>query len=651
MSNLPDPTELFHSSPTPTLICDGSGQVVQANDAAQRLFARSGGVVGTRPDLDGVLDLAGKRYEVRSRRVGAHRAHELVSEAPATAANRAQEVVTALDRSLAIIEFKPDGTVVDANANFVRALGYDDVGQIRGKHHRIFCEPSYTASREYERFWDRLRSGEYVSDEFRRLGRGGQEVWIRATYNPVFAADGRVDRVVKVAADITEAKLDDLAYRAEIRRLTQQVSQGDLRARANLSGARPGVAAELQPFSDLLQILTTPMLQACSALKMLASGHLPPPMTLEVQGDLAVFRDAVNELVRSSGQIIGVAEAIAGGDLTAEVVPRSDEDALLGAFAKMVTDLRDFVRQTRDSSREVASNASEMQKSTQTVASTNQTSAASLEEISATMVELAAQTRHNAGNAQEAVVLAKAARDAASAGDTRMTDMLASMATINESSKQIFNIIKVIDDIAFQTNLLALNAAVEAARAGAHGKGFAVVAEEVRNLAARSAKAAQETAGLIADSMKKVEAGTALARVTAEGFVAIRKSVTQATDLVEDIASSSAEQSDGIEQVNGGLTRLEDIVQHNAAVSEQMAAAASELSSQADRIQRLVNRYKVPTARPAGVPSLDGLPPELVQLIQSYFASSQRPQQRQNPSPHAGDLALVSLDDDDFGRF
>ncbi|MCB9694797.1 MAG: methyl-accepting chemotaxis protein, partial [Alphaproteobacteria bacterium] len=166
------------------------------------------------------------------------------------------------------------------------------------------------------------------------------------------------------------------------------------------------------------------------------------------------------------------------------------------------------------------------------------------------------------------------------------------------------------------------------------------------------AKAAKETAGLIADSMKKVEAGTDLARVTAEGFVAIRKSVTQATDLVEEIATSSSEQSDGIEQVNGGLTRLEDIVQHNAAVSEEMAAAASELSSQADRIQRQVARYKVPAARPKGVQSLDGLPPELLQMIQAYFAQSQGPRSVA-PAPSRGmdDLALVSLDDDDFGRF
>ncbi len=445
-----------------------------------------------------------------------------------------------------------------------------------------------------------------------------------------------------------------VAFRREIGRMVAAFEEGDLSARGDASGLEGDFRAAMLDLNRVVDALTRPILETSEMLQQIAAGASPQVDLSQARGDYAKLHEALVQLVETNEAIAQTAAQIASGDLTVEITPRSDEDVLLNSVARMVHDLTDFVRQMSNSSQEVASNASEMQKSTQTVASTNQTSAASLEEISATMVQLAAQTRHNAANAQEAVVLANAAKDSAAAGDRQMSEMLASMATINESSKQIFNIIKVIDDIAFQTNLLALNAAVEAARAGAHGKGFAVVAEEVRNLAARSAKAAKETAGLIADSMKKVEAGTELAKITAEGFVNINEAVSKAAALVEEIASSSVEQSDGIEQVNSGLTRLEDIVQHNAAVSEQMAAAASELSSQADRIQRHVARYKVPAATAPSLQGMDGLPPELVQMIQSYFATSQRQQAAPLPPAPAAkpdDLAYVSLDDDDFGRF
>jgi methyl-accepting chemotaxis protein len=219
--------------------------------------------------------------------------------------------------------------------------------------------------------------------------------------------------------------------------------------------------------------------------------------------------------------------------------------------------------------------------------------AASLEEISSSLNEMASQTRINAENAHQANELSAQVKKAAEKGNLQMQDMVSAINAISDSGQSISKIIKVIDEIAFQTNLLALNAAVEAARAGKHGKGFAVVAEEVRNLAARSAKAAKETAELIEGAVHKTASGKEIASQTAKRLEEIVSGILQVTNLVEDIASASSFQAEGISQINQSLGQIDQVTQQNTANAEESAAAAEELSSQAEELSSLLVQFKL----------------------------------------------------------
>jgi methyl-accepting chemotaxis protein len=234
--------------------------------------------------------------------------------------------------------------------------------------------------------------------------------------------------------------------------------------------------------------------------------------------------------------------------------------------------------------------------------------ASSLEETASSMEELNATVRQNAENARNANDLARGANDKAVEGGGMVKRVVDTMGSIQESSKKIADIIGVIDSIAFQTNILALNAAVEAARAGEQGRGFAVVASEVRSLAQRSAQAAKEIKGLIADSVDKVDAGAELVNQAGRTMDEIVSSFQQVTGLVNEIAGASREQSSGIEQVTQAVSQMDEVTQQNAALVEQAAAAAESLEEQAKALSHAVAMFRldagsVPaTLRPAAMP-------------------------------------------------
>jgi methyl-accepting chemotaxis protein len=287
--------------------------------------------------------------------------------------------------------------------------------------------------------------------------------------------------------------------------------------------------------------------------------------------------------------------AIAQGDLAVHITNAGGSDSLIGVMAQMDGSLKDLVIRVRDSAAGIATASAEIAQGNQDLSSRTESQASALEQTAASMEELAATVKQNADNAAQANQLAKSASTVAIKGGEVVAQVVDTMKGINEASRKISDIIGVIDGIAFQTNILALNAAVEAARAGEQGRGFAVVASEVRSLAGRSAEAAKEIKSLINASVERVEQGTTLVDQAGTTMQEVVSSIKRVTDIMGEISASSNEQSIGVSQVGEAVTQMDQVTQQNAALVEEMAAAAGSLKTQAQELVQTVAVFKLGT--------------------------------------------------------
>ncbi|MFS8055963.1 PAS domain-containing methyl-accepting chemotaxis protein [Rhizobium sp. BR 317] len=409
----------------------------------------------------------------------------------------------ALSRAQAVIEFTPNGEVLTANQNFLWALGYQ-LSEIQGRHHSMFCDSAYTSSDDYRRFWQRLSGGEFVAEEFLRIGKGGKKVYIQASYNPIFDMNGKVFKVVKFATDVT-ARVNNVD---ELAGALMQLSNGDLTQSLNA------------PFIPTLEKLRT-----------------------DFNGTVEKLRTAMQTVAEN-------ARAIAAG------------------------------------SQQIRSASDELSKRTEQQAASVEETAAALEEITTTVAD-------SSRRAEEAGQLVRKTRENAEHSGSVVRSAIDAMGKIESSSSEISNIIGVIDEIAFQTNLLALNAGVEAARAGDAGKGFAVVAQEVRELAQRSAKAAKEIKDLITDSNAHVKDGVALVGQTGTALTTIVSQVQEVNGNVGAIVEASREQATGIKEINQAVNIMDQGTQQNAAMVEESTAAAHSLAKEADALFQLLAQFNI----------------------------------------------------------
>jgi methyl-accepting chemotaxis protein len=352
--------------------------------------------------------------------------------------------------------------------------------------------------------------------------------------------EDQVDKLVNNLGELAKGNLDINPEKIEADEDTKQIAENFKKINSNLKDSTSTIKSYVEEIADITEEMAT--------------GNMDVGIEREYRGDFVKIKDSLNLII----------------------------DKLNENFAEIA-----------NASDQVSSGAGQISDGAQELSQGSTEQASSIEELTASITQIAAQTKQNAGNADEANEVAENMKTNASRGNESMNNMLKSMKDINESSQNIQNIIKVIDDIAFQTNLLALNAAVEAARAGQHGKGFAVVAEEVRNLAGRSADAAKETTSLIEGSIKDVEKGTQIAQETAKALEDIVKGIDKTSELVSQISSASNEQATGVAQINDGIEQVSEVVQNNSATAEESAAASEELASQAEMLQEMVAQFKL----------------------------------------------------------
>jgi methyl-accepting chemotaxis protein len=316
-------------------------------------------------------------------------------------------------------------------------------------------------------------------------------------------------------------------------------------------------------------------------------------LALGVGASLLLWRWVASELARPMHEAVQVARRVAEGDLSHRIALGASGDAglLLRAMQEMNDKLVGMIVDVRGGTESISGGAGEISSCSTELSARTEQQAASLEETASSMEELTATVKQNADHAHQASKLAVSASEVAVKGGEVVSEVVGTMASINDSSKRIAEIIGVIDGIAFQTNILALNAAVEAARAGEQGRGFAVVASEVRNLAQRSAAAAKEIKALIDDSVEKVNAGTLLADKAGKTMNEVVTSVQRVTGIIGEIAAASAEQTTGIEQVNQAIAAMDQATQQNASLVGESAAAAASMREQAASLNRTVGGF------------------------------------------------------------
>jgi methyl-accepting chemotaxis protein len=561
-----------------------------------------------------------------------------------------QGQIAAIGKAQAVIEFQLDGTIITANENFLNTVGYR-LEEVKGQHHSMFVDPVFRAGDEYRRFWEKLARGEYDANQYKRIAKGGREVWIQASYNPIFNTDGKPLKVVKYATDVTaqvlattEAKgqleainraqavieftlegkiltandnfLNTVGYRLEevkgqhhslfvdpvfragdeYRRFWEKLARGEYDAnqykRIAKGGREVWIQASYNPIFD-------------------ADGK--PYKVVKYATDVTAQVKLSHEMEQSVAQTQELIKAAVDGDLARRLDTKGktgDLQKLGDAINSLLETVSDIVSNVKHAAGEVFRGAEEISQGNANLSQRTEEQSSSLEETASSMEEMTSTVKQNADNAGQANQLATAARDQAEKGGAVVGNAVKAMGDINDSSKKISDIISVIDEIAFQTNLLALNAAVEAARAGEQGRGFAVVATEVRSLAGRSATAAKEIKELIQDSVRKVADGSLLVTQSGQTLEQIVLSVKKVSDIVAEIAAASREQSSGIEQVNKAVMQMDEMTQQNAALVEQATAASQSMADQARDLTKMMERYEVgdshgssavPTRAPAAV--------------------------------------------------
>jgi len=426
---------------------------------------------------------------------------------------------------------------------------------------------------------------------------------LEATYEPLIDTDKEREiyaayKQRKAEYAQIQAKLTEIANGVDFSTAESLEITGEALTMAYAGESEAAFVAVAETLGQMQKLNSDNALQASQeARQVFSTARASLAITLAVCVLLAALLGVgiTRAVTRPAGHAMRAARAIAEGDLSAEV-PSGGKDEM-GQLLTALRDMRDslarVVSGVRGNAEGVASASSQIASGNNDLSARTEQQASALEETAASMEELGSTVRQNADNARAANQLAVSASTVAVQGGDVVAEVVETMKGINDSSKKIADIISVIDGIAFQTNILALNAAVEAARAGEQGRGFAVVAGEVRSLAGRSAEAAKEIKGLITASVERVEQGTALVDKAGATMSEVVGAIRRVTDIVGEISAASHEQSLGVAQVGEAVSQMDQVTQQNAALVEEMAAAASSLQNQAEDLVQVVAVFRL----------------------------------------------------------